>query len=541
MRVFIAIVGIVFVVTVFVAIDHWHRSRARRELVAVIRAGEANSNPRQLVDSLDQFIRAHPGSDLTDSARERLDRAQIELEQYDFAQADAVDRPTEPDFDVAERAYRSYLKSHPDGSNRARAEARLRSISEGRDDATYAGAVKLAKDEPLNVEAQQRAWDGYVSTYPAGRHAAAAKAQLAQIPEKLEKQRFEREVTDVRALIESKRYTDALDRIDAALRETRGDERRRSLDGLAKQAEANLESSDAASCLATSDSTREGRDRQRESCRLFLLCYPNSSRRGAVAEQLAKLNELDPARGESGPLTREEMLDHFASRLVASVESTVRRSLPATFDYRLLGSTLATVPITWSFDNARHRDQLLAKARQPFHARVLVELKATVRRDTSGAVRDDLKSDIDDELKSISTRLRLNVEFEIEEKSKTISGIGLDFRDEDGGGVVVSRALPGSDAAKSGLEPGDRVVRVNGSPVPPDARKDAVEAMIANNSAGRVELTFLRNGRRFRVSLTTTTYALPQYRMRTKIEISPARPFGEQPPASDWTIIDPPS
>lgn len=540
-RVFIAIVGVVVVITGIVGIEHWHRSRARRELIAVIRSGEANANPRRLVDSLDEFIRTHPGSDLTDSARERLDRARNELEQYDFAQADAFDHPTVPDFDVAERAYRSYLANHPDGSNRARAEARLRSISEGRDDSTFAYAVKLAKDDPLNVEAQQRAWDEYMQAYPAGRHVAAARAQLAQIPEKAEKVRFDRDVTQISEMIDAKRYTDALDRIDEVIHVIRADERRRVLDGLAKQAEGNLESSDAAACLGEPGSTREERDRQRDACRLFLLCYPHSSRRGAVTEQLAKLNEADPAESDSRPLTHEEMLDHFAARLVANIEATARRSLPATFDYRLLGSTVATVPISWSFENATHRDQLLGKSKQPFHGRVLIEVKAAVRRDASGPVRDDLKSDIDDELRSISTRLRLNVEFEIEEKSKSIAGLGVEFRDADGGGVIIGRTLPGSDASKLGLESGDRVVRVNATPVPSDTRKDAVEAMIANDAAGRVELTLMRGGRRFRVAVTKATYAVPQYRMRTKVEISPARPFGEPAAASDWTIIDPPS
>ncbi len=540
-RVFVAIVGIVVIITGIVGIEHWHRSRARRELIAVIRSGEASASPRRLVDSLDEFIRTHPGSDLTDTARERLDRARSELEQYEFAQADAVDHPTEPDFDVAERAYRSYLANHPDGSNRARAEARLRSISEGRDDASFANATKLAKDDPLNIEAQQRAWDEYMHTYPSGRHVAAARAQLAQIPEKAEKLRFDRDVTQVRELIDAKRYTDALDRIDEVIHAIRGDERRRVLDGLAKQAEGSLESSDAEACLGEAGATHEERDRQRSACRLFLLCYPNSSRRGSVTEQLAKLNETDPADGESRPLTHDEVLDHFAARLVANIEATARSSLPATFDYRLLGSTVATVPISWSFENATHRDQLLGKSKQPFHGRVLVEVKAAVRRDPSGPVRDDLKSDIDDELRSISTRLRLNVEFEIEEKSKSIAGLGVEFRDADGGGVVIGRTLPGSDASKLGLEPGDRVVRVNGTPVPSEARKDTVEAMIANDTAGRVELTLMRGGRRFRVSVAKATYALPQYRMRTSVEISPARPFGEPAAASDWTIIDPPS
>src|SRR5262249_38348122 len=92
-RAFVAMVGMAVFVTGVLAIWHWHRYQARRELIAVIRHGEEDANPRRLVAALGDYVRTHPRNDLTQLAGERLERARLDLEQYDFAQADAIDHP----------------------------------------------------------------------------------------------------------------------------------------------------------------------------------------------------------------------------------------------------------------------------------------------------------------------------------------------------------------------------------------------------------------------------------------------------------------
>ncbi len=530
------------VLTCIMGIWHWHHGQARRELVELIRAGEAANNPAGLVASLESYVQSHPSNDLTKTASQRLDTARGELEVFDFAQADAADRPADPDFDAAEAGYRKYIAAHPDGPNRQRAEARIKRLAQDRDDTAFDKSVRRVRAAPLDIALQEAAWNAYLDAYPGGRHTSDVRAQLVQLPERAERLRFADEVREIRGLVEASRFEAALERVDQALANTKNASRRTELTQLAGRASDLLEIADAKNCIHEAGNTREERDAQRRQCRLFLLCYPTGSRRAAVSDQLARLATLDPAPAEatSKSWTDDEILEAYTARVLAGLEQSLRKRLPTTFEYRLLGSTISTVPILWSFDEPTHRTHTLSESGKPFHGSIHADVKAVVRRDPSASVRDKLKSDIDEELRSISNRLRVSADFEIESRPSPVSGVGADF-DDSAVGVVVARVIPGSAAAAAGVEVGDRIVRVDEHPVPPDARRDAVEAMIANASPAGIELTLVRSARRFRVVLPRKTYSTPRYRMRIKVEITPARPFGEPPHASDWIDVDPPS
>lgn len=529
-------------VTGVLAIWHWHHGKAKRELMALIRDGEAQPNPAALVASLESYVAAHPSGDVTQIAGQRLTQARADLEVYDFAEADAADRPADPDFDAAEAAYRHYLAAHPDGPNRPRAEARIKRLADDRDDHLFEQSLKRVRSAPLDLAIHEAAWNTYLEAYPSGRHASDVRAQLVQLPEKAERLRFSDEVREIRSLVEASRFEAALDRVDQALATTKSASRRAELKQLAGRAGDLLEIADAKACIHEPGPTREERDAQRRQCKLFLLCYPTGSRRASVADQIARLAAIDaaPAEATTKAWSEDEILEAYTARIIAGLEQAVRKRLPGTFDYRLLGSTVATVPILWSIDEPTHRSRLLSEMGKPFHGTIHTDMKATVRRDSSASVRDKLKNDIDEELRSISSRLRVSADFEIESRPSPVASVGVDF-DDSAIGVVVARVIPGSAAATAGLETGDRIVRVDETPVPRDARKDTVEAMIANASPAGVELTFVRSARRFRVVLPRKTYSVPRYKMRTKVEIAPARPFGEPPHATDWTDVDPPS
>lgn len=542
LRALVLFTGAAAVITAVLGIWHWHHGQAKRELMAIIRAGEEHPNPAALVASLESYLAAHPSGELSQRAAERLRKARSDQEVFDFAEADAADHPSSPDFDAAEAAYRRYIAAHPDGPNRSRAEARIKRLAEDRDDSVFEQSLKRVRSSPLDFAAHESAWNSYLEAYPAGRHASDVRAQLAQLPEKAERIRFNDEVREIRSLIETSHFETALERVDQAFSSTKNASRRAELKQLATRATDLLEIADARACIHEPGPTREERDAQRRQCRLFLLCYPSGSRRASVADQLARLSAYDaaPAEPTSRAWTEDEVMDAFTARTIVGLEQSIRRRLPGTFDYRLLGSTVTTVPILWSFDEPTHRSRVISASGKPFRGTIHADMKASVRRDPDAPVREKLKNDIDEELRSISSRLRLSADFEIESRPSPVASVGVDL-DDSAVGVVVARVIPGSGAAASGVEVGDRVVRVDETAVPPDARKDTVDAMIANASPAGVELTFVRSARRFRVVLPRKTYSVPRYKMRTKVEIAPARPFGEPPRATDWTDIDPPS
>ncbi len=80
------------------------------------------------------------------------------------------------------------------------------------------------------------------------------------------------------------------------------------------------------------------------------------------------------------------------------------------------------------------------------------------------------------------------------------SGIGLRLAQDGGGGVVSAGTMPGSPAEKAGIAAGDRVVAINGEPLPP-ALADVV-ALIRGEAGTRLMLGIeTRNGDKRDVAL----------------------------------------
>jgi len=171
---------------------------------------------------------------------------------------------------------------------------------------------------------------------------------------------------------------------------------------------------------------------------------------------------------------------------------------------------------------------------------VVVVFKATVKRDPASSVPRIQHRDIDRLLGSISTGLQVVVEYEIRSETGIRKGLGVVLKRESRGVVVVD-IHPGSDADKSGIEAADRLVRVNGVPVSPDATSDQVEAMIANAPARGVELTLARSQRRFRLSIDKMEYNLERFSWRTTHRVIPSTAFGQIVRQSKWSPIEPPA
>lgn len=88
-------------------------------------------------------------------------------------------------------------------------------------------------------------------------------------------------------------------------------------------------------------------------------------------------------------------------------------------------------------------------------------------------------------------------------QQRLVTGLRTDGGPRDGDGVTVADVSASSPAAREGLKPGDRVVRVGSQPV--DDRLDFALAMLDVDPGERFELQLDREGQRYEVAVKTDT------------------------------------
>lgn len=247
---------------------------------------------------------------------------------------------------------------------------------------------------------------------------------------------------------------------------------------------------------------------------------------------------IDPdADAEGSP--HKLALNHYTAELKSAPPlDRLRALLPNSFDYSFLGTTLS-VPIEWQLKGPQCTSTLLAGQGDPFHGRVALLYRASATRSSSKDLPPSILTELDAELRSISSSTQAELEYEVRAAPQHLSGVGIETRVQSGT-LLVSHVYADSSAARAGVEPGDRVVLVGGALLPPDATPESLAIMIANAPDPGVELVFVRAGRRFRLKLERSGHTVDRYEMRTSIAARGRLIEDEQPRVSEWAPIPPP-
>jgi len=103
----------------------------------------------------------------------------------------------------------------------------------------------------------------------------------------------------------------------------------------------------------------------------------------------------------------------------------------------------------------------------------------------------------------------------------SFEGVGMEIDSRDGVIVVVS-PLKGTPAESAGLQPGDKIIKINDT-VTTNMKTDAAVKLIRGKAGTVVRLTIIRNGKRapFEVSITRGVITIPT--IDTEIKSTPAK------------------
>jgi hypothetical protein len=541
------------IATTLVGIWYWHRHQAKAELRMLIKTKEAAYEPGELVSALEEYLRTHPRSDISEIATTRLEEARQELDDFDWQEAcrrNGTRRtdPKAPDEDIAsiEAECRRYLQLHPDGRHKVSADTRLKELGVLRDERAFQQSLELSRQDPPDFEAEQKAWQEYLDAFPAGRHTGEAKACLSKIPDRADERTFKGYETEVQELVRAGQYPQALDQVDQALLAVKAPDRQQRLRTTASEITANLEEIDWQNCMRPIPKAGHGRDKQRQACELFLLCYPESERRADIEKQLGKLGKprqtaaTQPDRRPSGQdVSPQRALVAFAALVQSQFASPagLTPELPGEYEFKWFDEAIA-VPIQWTLQAKDEANSKLSSEQSNFFTgNVALEYQATLDRVADQPARSDLYGRIDSELASLSKALSVTVVFELRGEEHLASGVGIDF-EAGPRRATVARLIPGGAASETPLKAGDAIAAIDDMPVPTGVGVEQVEAMIANASSNHVDLTFVRNGRRFRLQLVKGQYKISRYGMRRLLQIRPQAAFGTPDTTTDWKPIE---
>ncbi|MFQ5502432.1 MAG: PDZ domain-containing protein [Phycisphaerae bacterium] len=251
------------------------------------------------------------------------------------------------------------------------------------------------------------------------------------------------------------------------------------------------------------------------------------------------LTQQDSSAHRSRTWSPKQILQHY-ERIVDSkkqAQQNLKRNTPE-YVYRLLARRFH-VPIEFKLLKKSRTSELLSEKKELFHCKIAQEYDAQLVRLPDPKVPRSLYSDIDKELKSLSTTMKVTFEHEIRSLSRQVIGVGVVLGDKPHGSVI-ERIITGTAADRTGLEPGDRIAAVDGEPILPEAAGAEIEALIASGRTSGVEFLMRRSGRRFRITLAKSAYEIHRYERRIRYVITPSTAFQQNVVQSEWSDIEPP-
>lgn len=237
----------------------------------------------------------------------------------------------------------------------------------------------------------------------------------------------------------------------------------------------------------------------------------------------------------------DDILAFYRRRIESdpSLEKAALGVLPDVYEYHLRDGTTIRVPLIRGVQKPTASVRSETGKSSVFNGHVDLVFKATVSRNPAGGVPRPYHRDIDKLLQSISSKLEVHIDYEIIGRIRRRRDFGIRLK-YDSSAIVVAEVPPGSAAEKSDVRAGDRLVRVNGVPVPKGKDLGRVEAMIANAPSEGAHLTLRRAQRRYRVSLDKMEYNVRRFSWRITRRVIPTTAFGAIVQQSEWTPIDPP-
>lgn len=304
---FVSVVCAAVILTAFVGGVTWHRNKAKHALDAILSDRDPDSDPRELIVQLEDYVINHPENELTRQAVARIESARLEVDDFDYRQSLRDVDSAGIDLDAANRALTRYVNSHPAGRHVDKAKKRIRRFGEEKDDLAYRETQQGIAKAPQDFEAEKGALETYLATYPDGRHVTEARGRLATLPERAEQARFQQHLHGLDELVVSRRFPEALEQIDRAILDVNAPSRRKELARKADEITSMLEEIDAQTCLHSVEN-RQGRDALANSCRLFLLCYASSRYHDDVERQLDAIAKFE----------RDEQWQSFAPELIGA-------------------------------------------------------------------------------------------------------------------------------------------------------------------------------------------------------------------------------
>lgn len=210
-------------------------------------------------------------------------------------------------------------------------------------------------------------------------------------------------------------------------------------------------------------------------------------------------------------------LDFYRAYLREQIPTeALRARLAESFDYTFLG-TILTIPIEWEMNEPECSAALTSGASDPFQAKLTFKYSARARRTSDSTLPASILGELDRELSRLNQLTSVSITYEVRMQHERLNGVGMETRRQDAG-LVVNRVFPESSAARAGVEPGDRIVLVDGRMPDADAASETLSRMIANSSAQGMDFGFVRGGRLYRVHLGRGEYSIDKYQVRSEIE-----------------------
>jgi hypothetical protein len=233
-------------------------------------------------------------------------------------------------------------------------------------------------------------------------------------------------------------------------------------------------------------------------------------------------------------------LDYFRVYCGERIPTDVLRArLADSFNYAFLGTQL-TIPIEWDLTDPQCQPAIVSNPGDPFQATLVYTFPARSRRTSDNTLPTSILAELSRELARLNQATRIQITYEIKIKIERLTGVGIETRPRDDD-LIVNRVFPGSSAARAGVELGDRIALVNGRPLPDIAADDALALAIANSPPGGIEFTFIRAGRRFRLTLERGDYSVDKCRMRSEIETRGPLSKESENTISEWIDVPAPS